>query len=105
MTGIIADSRFGIKHGYQLSVFSLLRSESSRFSISRQKASGLGDHSYRRTERTERASGSFNFKVSHFMRLTASLGFAAKYWSASVIFVCPVHRKTEIAVFRRAAMT
>ena len=50
-------------------------------------------------------AGSFNFKVSHFMRLTASLGFAAKYWSASVIFVCPVHRKTEIAVFRRAAMT
>ena len=39
------------------------------------------------------------------MRLTASLGFAAKYWSALVIFVCSVHRKTEIAVFRRAAMT
>ena len=39
------------------------------------------------------------------MRLTASLGFAAKSWSASVIFVCPVNRKTEIAVFRIAAMT
>ena len=40
------------------------------------------------------------------MRLTASLGSAAKYWSASVIFVCPVNRKTErVFVFRMAAMT
>ena len=39
------------------------------------------------------------------MMLTASLGFAAKVWSASVISVCPVNRKTEIAVFRIAAMT
>ena len=49
--------------------------------------------------------GSFNCTIPHFMRLTASLGLAAKSWSASVIFVCPVHRKTEMAVFRRAAMT
>ena len=39
------------------------------------------------------------------MRLTASLGSEAKSWSASVIFVCPVNRKTESAVFRMAAMT
>ena len=39
------------------------------------------------------------------MRLTASLGFAARYWSASVIFVSPVNRPTEIAVFRIAAIT
>ena len=50
-------------------------------------------------------SGSFNFNIFHFMRLTASLGFAAKVWRASVIFVFPVKRKTEIAVFRNAAMT
>jgi len=50
-------------------------------------------------------AGSFNFKIFHFMRLTASIGFAAKSWSASVIFVCPVNRKTESAVFRMAAIT
>ena len=50
-------------------------------------------------------AGSFNFKISQFMRLTVHLGFAAKYWNASVIFVCSVHRKTEMAVFRIAAMT
>ena len=50
-------------------------------------------------------AGSFNFKIFHFMRLTASIGFAAKSWSASVIFVCPVNRKTESAVFRIAAIT
>ena len=48
--------------------------------------------------------GSFNFKIFHFMRLTASLGFAAKSWSALMIFVCPVNRKTASAVFRIPAM-
>ena len=47
-------------------------------------------------------AGSFNCTISHFMMLTASLGAAAKYWSASVIFVCPVHREKGIAVFRIA---
>ena len=56
-------------------------------------------------ELSSETTGSFNCKLFHFMRLTASLGFAAKYWSASVIFVCPVNRKTESAVFRIAAIT
>ena len=56
-------------------------------------------------ERSTMNPGSFNFKIFHFMRLTARIGFAAKSWSASVIFVCPVNRKTESAVFRMAAIT
>jgi hypothetical protein len=47
----------------------------------------------------------FNFKISYFIRLTVSLGFATKAWSALMIFVCPVNRKTEIAMFRTAAVT
>ena len=39
------------------------------------------------------------------MRLTASLGFEAKYLVASAIAVYPANRNTDIAVFRIAAIT
>ena len=55
--------------------------------------------------RAGKPPGSFNCMIVHFIRLTASLGSEAKSWRASVIFVRPVNRKTEIAVFRSAAMT
>ena len=50
-------------------------------------------------------AGLFSFKIFHRMRLTASLGCEAKKRSVSVIFVCPSKRKTDKAVFRKAAMT
>ena len=50
-------------------------------------------------------SGLFSFKNFHFMRLTASLGFEAKYLVASAIAVYPANRNTDIAVFRIAALT
>ena len=49
--------------------------------------------------------GLFSFKNFHFMRLTASLGFEAKYLVASAIAVYPANRNTDIAVFRIAALT
>ena len=50
-------------------------------------------------------SGLFSFNNFHFMRLTASLGFEAKYLVASAIAVYPANRNTDIAVFRIAALT
>ena len=47
----------------------------------------------------------FSFKNFHVMRLTASLGFEAKYRIASVILVYPANRKTASAVLRPAAKT
>ena len=52
-----------------------------------------------------RLTGLFSFKNFHFMRLTASLGFEAKYLVASAIAVYPANRNTDIAVFRIAALT
>ena len=49
--------------------------------------------------------GLFSFNNFHFMRLTASLGFEAKYLVASAIAVYPANRNADIAVFRIAAIT
>ena len=50
-------------------------------------------------------AGLFSFNNFHFMRLTVSLGFEAKYLVASAIAVYPANRNTDIAVFRIAALT
>ena len=50
-------------------------------------------------------AGLFSFNNFHFMRLTASLGFEARYLVASAIAVYPANRNTDIAVFRIAALT
>ena len=50
-------------------------------------------------------SGLFSFLISHWMSLTASLGFEARNRMVSEIFVCPAKRKTDMAVLRNAAMT
>ena len=54
---------------------------------------------------TFKVAGLFSFNNFHFMRLTASLGFEAKYLVASAIAVYPANRNTDIAVFRIAAIT
>ena len=53
----------------------------------------------------KQSAGPFSFKVFHSMRLTASLGSEAKSRNVSVIFVYPLKRPTDIAVFRKAAIT
>ena len=50
-------------------------------------------------------TGLFSFPISHWMSLTASLGFEARNRIVSEIFVCPAKRKTDMAVLRNAAMT
>ena len=53
----------------------------------------------------ENDAGLFSFPISHWMSLTASLGFEARNRMVSEIFVCPAKRKTDMAVLRNAAMT
>ena len=50
-------------------------------------------------------TGPFSFKICYKMRLTASLVSEAKSRNVSAIFVYPLKRKTDMAVFRKAAIT
>ena len=45
-------------------------------------------------------SGLFSFMDSHFIMLTASKGFEARYFILSAIRVIPANRNTDNAVFR-----